>query len=39
MRFTKGDAKKVVEETYDADEHEILVTTRVGRPPHSVGDI
>ena len=38
MRFTKGDAKKVVEETtYDADEHEVWVTTRVGRLPHSVG--
>jgi len=38
MRFTKGDAKKIGEETtYDADEHEVWVTTRVGRLPHSVG--
>jgi hypothetical protein len=30
-RFTKGDAEKVMDETaYDADEHEVWVTARVG---------
>jgi hypothetical protein len=38
-RFTKGDAEKVVEETtYDADEHEVWVTARVGATAAGVVD-
>jgi hypothetical protein len=38
-RFTKGDADKVVEETtYDAEEHEVWVTTRVGAAAAGVLD-
>lgn len=38
-RFTKGDADKVVEETtYDAEEHEVWVTARVGAAAAGVLD-
>jgi hypothetical protein len=37
--FTKGDAEKVVEETaYDAEEHEVWVTARVGAAASGVLD-
>src|SRR5918912_877125 len=38
-RFTKGDAEKVIEETtYDAEEHEVWVTARVGAAAAGVLD-